>query len=639
MTKIKAGFRRLKFFWLAVVLLSLTTYILYKISFTIPTENMMQEFLLFINPISSSILLLAIALLFKNRARNIMIVVLSFIGSFILYGNLMFYRFYSDFLTLPVLFQTNNMQDLSSSVFELMNIWDLFIFSNVFILAYFVFRQKVPVVGRLKREPILLFSLSILLFLGNLTLAQTERPQLLTRSFDRDMLVKNIGVFNFHLYDVFLQSQSRAQRVLADSSDIVEVQNYVQANHKEPDADMFGTAEGKNVFMISLESLQSFVIDNDLNGEEITPFLNELKENSYYFENFYHQTEQGKTSDSEFIVANSMFGRSSGAVFFTHAQNEYNATPNILGENGYYTSVMHANNRSFWNRDIVYDSLGYDKFYDVEYYDVTEENSIGWGLKDREFFEQSIEHLQEQPNPFYTTFITLTNHFPFELEEEDKMIAEGEFRSGTLNRYFPTVRYMDYAVEQFFNDIKEAGLYEDSIFILYGDHYGISTNHNGSMAEYLGKEEIAPFDTIQLQRVPLFIHIPGHEGETIDTVGGQIDIQPTLMHLLGMNTKEDIQFGSDLFAPERDSFAVLRNGSFITDDVVWTNNTCYNKETGEPIEDEEGVDACGEYAERATSDLEYSDKVIYGDLLRFFEPNNENLTDDENSQNENEEDE
>src|SRR6476660_7699320 len=117
-----------------------------------------------------------------------------------------------------------------------MNIWDLFIFSNVFILAYFVFRQKVPVVGRLKREPILLFSLSILLFLGNLTLAQTERPQLLTRSFDRDMLVKNIGVFNFHLYDVFLQSQSRAQRVLADSSDIVEVQNYVQANHKEPNS-------------------------------------------------------------------------------------------------------------------------------------------------------------------------------------------------------------------------------------------------------------------------------------------------------------------------------------------------------------------------------------------------------------------
>lgn len=327
MNKIKAGIRRLQFFWLAVALLSITTYVLYKVAFTIPTENMMQEFLLFINPISSSILLLGIALLFKNNTRNVMVVVLSFIGSFILYGNLLFYRFYSDFLTLPVLLQTNNMQDLSSSVFELMSIWDLFLFANVAILAVLVARKKVPVVGRLKREPVLIAALAVLLFLGNLTLAQTERPQLLTRSFDRDMIVKNIGVFNFHIYDIFLQSQSRAQRVLADSSDIIEVKNYVQANHKEPNPDMFGVAEGKNVFMISLESIQSFVIDNDMEGQEITPFLNQLKDESYYFENFYHQTEQGKTSDSEFIVANSMFGRGSGAVFFTHAQNNYNATP------------------------------------------------------------------------------------------------------------------------------------------------------------------------------------------------------------------------------------------------------------------------------------------------------------------------
>ncbi len=376
--------------------------------------------------------------------------------------------------------------------------------------------------------------------------------------------------------------------------------------------------------MISLESIQSFVIDNDMEGQEITPFLNQLKDESYYFENFYHQTEQGKTSDSEFIVANSMFGRGSGAVFFTHAQNNYNATPKILGENGYYSSVMHANNRTFWNRDVVYDTLGYDHFYDVEYYDVTEENSVGWGLKDKEFFEQSIDLLKEQPQPFYTTFITLTNHFPFELDEEDKMIDEGDYGSGTLNRFFPTVRYMDYAVEEFFNDIKEAGLYEDSIFILYGDHYGISSNHNNAMARFLEQDEITPFDTVQLQRVPLFIHIPGHEGEVIDTVSGQVDIQPTLMHLLGMTTKQDIQFGSDLFSPDNESYAVLRNGSFITDDVVWTNNTCYDKETGEPLTEEEQA-ACEEFAPRATQDLEFSDKVIYGDLLRFYEPDNQDL--------------
>ncbi len=97
MTKIKAGFRRLQFFWLAVALLSITTYVLYKVAFTIPTENMMQEFLLFINPISSSVLLIGIALLFRNKARNVMVVVLSFIGSFILYGTCCFIDFIQTF--------------------------------------------------------------------------------------------------------------------------------------------------------------------------------------------------------------------------------------------------------------------------------------------------------------------------------------------------------------------------------------------------------------------------------------------------------------------------------------------------------------------------------------------------------------
>jgi uncharacterized sulfatase len=263
----------------------------------------------------------------------------------------------------------------------------------------------------------------------------------------------------------------------------------------------------------------------------------------------------------------------------------------------------------------MYQSLGYDQFFDVNSYDVTEENSVGWGLKDVDFFEQSIDLLQSQPEPFYTKFITLTNHFPFELDEEDKMIDEYDSNSGTLNRFFPTVRYMDHAVERFFEEMKESGMYEDTIFILYGDHYGISENHNRAMSQYLDKDEITPFDSTQLQRVPMIVHIPGHDkSETISTVGGQIDVKPTLMHLLGHSTRNEIHFGTDLFAPENESRAVLRNGSVITDDIVYTNNTCYDKQ-GEEIE----MESCDPDIEKGLSDLEHSDRIIYGDLLRFLD--------------------
>ncbi|WP_227939213.1 LTA synthase family protein [Alkalihalobacillus deserti] len=615
MTNIKSIGSRLHFWGLGVFFLTLKTYILYKIGFNIPADNYLQEFILIINPISSAVLLLGLSLFFSGKMRNVMVIVTSAVATIILYLNLVYYRFFSDFITLPVLFQTNNAKNLSSSVLELMAFQDLFLIVDLLILTFLLLKGKIPTVSKKKVEAFAIVGLAFLLFFVNLQIAHKERSELLTRSFDRELLVKNIGMINYHIYDAFIQSQSKTQRVFANGSDMEEVIDYRNQLYKEPDQDLFGIAKDKNIIVLSLESIQSFVINKTLDGEEITPFLNELIKESYYFDNFYHQTAQGKTSDSEFLLANSLFGRDSGSVFFTHSGNSFNALPEILGEDGYHTSVMHANNKSFWNRDVMYQSLGYDSFFDINSYEVNEENSIGWGLKDKDFFEQSIDLLKSQPEPYFTKFITLTNHFPFELGEEDRLINEFDSNSGTLNRYFPTVRYMDDAVEHFFTRMKEEGMYEDSIFILYGDHYGISENHNKAMSMFLNKEEITNFDTIQLQRVPMIVHIPGHDVHEIkNTVSGQIDLKPTVMHLLGIESEYDIQFGSDLFSPERDSFAVLRDGSFITDDYVYTKGVCYSKPYGwETI-----TSNCEPYMDKAQQDLGYSDKIIYGDLLRFY---------------------
>lgn len=544
-----------------------------------------------------------------------MIVALSILGTTILYINVLFFRFFNDFLTLPVFFQTSNAQDVQGGITELIKFTDLFLLVDIVLIVYLLTKHSITGMKIYKRPALVVMALSVGIFVLNLGLAQIERPQLLTRSFDRELLVKNIGILNFHVYDAVIQSQTKAQRVFADGSEINEIVHYRREQYKEPNMDFYGSIEGKNIIVLSLESLQDFVINEKVNGKEITPFLNDLIDESLYFENFYHQTAQGKTSDSEFLVDNSLFGRDSGAVFFTHSGNEYQALPEELGEKGYYTSVMHANNKSFWNRDLMYQSLGYDQFFDINSYEVTEENSIGWGLKDADFFEQSIDLLKQQPQPYYTKFITLTNHFPFELGEEDRFIDEYNSNSGTVNRYFPTVRYMDYAVEQFFKQMKEEGMYENSVFILYGDHYGISDYHNKAMAMYLGKEEITNFDSIQLQKVPLIIHIPGTEPQTIETVSGQIDLKPTILHLLGISSKENIELGSDLLSPERDSFAVLRDGSFISDDTVYTKGICYDKDSGLETESSQ----CEPYFERATLDLRYSDQIVFGDLLRFYD--------------------
>ncbi|KEZ51013.1 MULTISPECIES: LTA synthase family protein [Metabacillus] len=613
------SFSKISFLLIATLFMWIKTYIVYKTSFDIKIENFTQEFILFINPLSFLLFIFGFGLFMKEKNRNRYILAASMIVTFVLLANIVFYRFFNDFLTIPVLFQTSNMGDLGSSISSLFEPLDLLLLVDIVILAWLMKRPRFQAGAAVTRKEKSAFYLLVAgIFFFNLGLAETERPQLLTRSFDREMLVKNISVYNFHIYDGVLQSKTSAQRALADSNSLTEIENYVKANKKEPDKDMFGIAKDRNVILVSLESTQSFVINETINGKEITPFLNDFIGESYNFDNFYHQTGQGKTSDSEFIVENSLYPLGRGAVFFTNSNNEYVAAPELLKEQGYYSAVFHANNKSFWNRDIMYQALGYDRFFDVNDYEVNEENSVGWGLKDKEFFEQSVDHMKELPQPFYSKHITLTNHFPFELNEEDKMVDEFNSNSKTLNNYFPTVRYQDEALKHFIQKLKDEGLYENSIIVLYGDHYGISENHNAAMGEFLGKE-VTPYDEIQLQRVPFVIHIPGvtdKNPKTISDVSGQIDIRPTLMHLLGVETKDEIEFGKDLFSKDKLPFTVLRDGSFITDKFVYTSGTCYDKSTEQPAEDK---DACEPYMDKAKQELNYSDKIIYGDLLRFYD--------------------
>ncbi|MDN7245760.1 LTA synthase family protein [Planococcus shenhongbingii] len=611
---------------IAIIATWLKTYITYKTSFSITIDNALQEFILFINPLSMLLFAYGISLFFKSeKAKNRYIVAVAIISSIILYSNVAFYRFFSDFITLPILFQTDNFGDLGSSASESIFLTDIVYFTDVILILLAIKFVRVMPSSELsvaaQRKAYFIISAAVLFF--NLGLSEAERPQLLTRSFDREMLVKNIGMYNYHLYDIYIQSKSQAQRTLANGSELVEVNNYIRANQPEPSDEMFGAAEGRNLIVVTLESLQSFTINGEMNGKPITPFLSELTkdEDTIYFPNFYHQTGLGKTSDSEFILENSLYPLSGGAVFFTHSGNTFNSMAESLGNSGYHTAVQHANTKSFWNRDMMYESLNIDQFLDVESYTIGEGDAVNWGMKDIPFMEQSVEQMTEMPQPFYTRLLTLTNHHPFYLDEEDKMIEEFNSSSGTLNRYFQTARYLDESIEVMFDELKEKGLYENSIIVMYGDHYGISENHNEAMAQYLGKE-ITPFESAQLQKVPFFVHIPGYgEGQINKEIGGQIDIRPTIMHLMGLETEKDIQFGGDLFSEEHEEFVVFRDGRFITDQHVFAGNVCYDIETG--IETD--MASCEPYIEPALTELEYSESIINGDLLRFYDENNGQL--------------
>lgn len=620
--KINLQMQNISFVLIIALAVWLKTYLITRFSFDLKIESSTQELILFISPLAASLAFVGLALFATGEKRNYIALCINFLLTIILVGNVMFYDFYSDFVTLPVLGQTSNFGQLGGSIIEILNYKIILAFVD--IIFFFILLKKKALVfqtGRVTHPArFVYFLLTVGVFFANLHLAEKERPELLTRSFDRVMLVKNLGLYTHQVYDLTLQVKAGSQKALADSSKLQETENYVKANQSEPNPNMFGAAKGKNVIVVTLESLQTFLIGAKVNGEEVTPFLNEFINESYYFDNFFHQTGQGKTSDSEFLIDTSLYPLNRGAVFFTHGNNDYTATPEILRQQGYFTSVFHANNATFWNRNIMYSALGYDRYYNELDYKITPETNLNWGLKDIEYFDQSVDILKTGDQPFYARFLTLTNHYPFTYDEDTKFIEPYDSGNGVFDRYIVTARYLDESIKKFIERLKAEGMYDDSIIVLYGDHYGISEKHNRAMAQFLVKDQITEFDTLNLQRTPLYIHMPGQtEGETISKPTGQIDIKPTILNLLGIDTTNDIRFGHDMFSNEYTGFVVLRDGSFITDKYAYKNNIFYDRITGEIVDLPKNEAQA--LIKRAQNELRMSDKIIEGDLLRFSESN------------------
>ena len=119
------------FFFLAVILLWMKTYIVQLTQFDLGIENSIQQFLLFINPLGSSLLFLGFAFFFKGRKKYIWLIIIDFLLSFLLYANVLYYRFFNDFITLPTLTQTQNFGDVSSSVVSLLKPYDFLFFVDI----------------------------------------------------------------------------------------------------------------------------------------------------------------------------------------------------------------------------------------------------------------------------------------------------------------------------------------------------------------------------------------------------------------------------------------------------------------------------------------------------------------------------
>lgn len=556
------------YFFISIMLKCL--YFQFTTQISRPPAFSLENVAMYISTASTIIIIASIIILIFNSGRLKALFATNLIITALLVCDTNFFRYYYGIITIPVLLQVDIKLagSIQESVLSLFEIKDIIYILDIPLLFYWMRRmQKTGIEMTTFPKRVIAFALSAIVgFTGfGSAYAATEKDDPLV--YSNNYVARKLGVLYSHVDSIkkyIVENKEENEGLSSQEKDYLikyfESKTQTGRNYK-------GVAKGKNLIVVQVEALQQFLIGSKINGVEITPNLNKLIQESLYFDNIYYQVAGGNTSDAELLLNTSLYPAEEGAAYIRFAKNKYYSLPQALGELGYNTYALHAFTSKFWNRTEMYKTLGFDKFIDDSYYVMDE--FAGWegdALSDASFFRQSLD-LIDTSKPFYSFFITLSSHYPFTYFEENYDFDVGELQGTFLGNYIKAIRYADECLGQFIEQLKRKGLFDNSLLVVYGDHSGVPRHMSEELMNFVNVEYNSDVQWVKLQKVPLIIHYPGlKNGETISTIGGQIDILPTIANL--MDFEVPFALGKDLLNTNR-GYAVLRNGTVITDDYIY----------------------------------------------------------------------
>ena len=391
------------------------------------------------------------------------------------------------------------------------------------------------------------------------------------RVFSEQEIIARFGYLNAHLFDLarFLRERGRRRPLAAEAQAKVETFHRERAEaaaaRSAASALPPATAAGANLLLIQVEAAQGWVIGLEVDGREVTPRLNALRETADWYPYFIDQTNQGKTSDAEYAVLNSQHPLGQGALCFLRADNRFWTLAHVLGEQGYASLSAHPYARGFWNRATLHPRYGFER--SLFRRELGEGPTTGWGLADGPFLERMLPRLRELPEPWFALLITLSLHHPYDdFPAELDTLELGPLEGTRVGHYLEAMHYFDRALDELLTGLEQAGLLERTVVAIYGDHDArFDLERYPEVRTLAGAVDWDPALFHRLERVPAFVLRPEASrrvapGGTVEVVGGHVDLAPTLLHHLGVERPESF-IGQPLVPGPNAGFAAYPDGS------------------------------------------------------------------------------
>ncbi|MBV7274103.1 LTA synthase family protein [Clostridium sp. PL3] len=568
--------------------------------------------------IASILPIISIAFILTKR-RLVFLYIADLILSSLLVVDMIYFKYYKDIISIRAISNSVLLSGVTASVEQLIMPSDFIYLVDVAILfPLIIFRKRIQIKHYSSNVRISLFALvvAIGIIIDGLSISSLnkQQPLLLTTMSNKLYIANSLGVLNYHMLDLYNFSSTSIKNTKISTQRIEEIKAFLNKEHIKVSENLSGEGLGKNLIVIQVEALQQFVINSEVNGNIITPNLNRWINKSLYFDNYFYQVAAGTTSDAEFMSMNSLYPAESGAAYYVYVGDTLESSPKLFNNKGYYTAAMHGYAEGFWNRESMYKTEGFKNFYGEHSYNINE--TVGLGLSDKSFLNQSIEKIKTFKQPYYTFLITLSSHFPFNDTKGYGNFDVGKYENTLLGDYLKGIHYTDEQLGNFLDKLEQEGIMKNSIVVVYGDHYAIPNTDVSQLYEFENVTEQTDLTWYMYQKVPMFIHFPNDNHKGVNhTYSGQMDLLPTLANMFNLPIK--YTFGKDIMNTNT-QYILFREGSFTDGKVFyisWTN-TYYDIATGKTIAETSELKM---KKEEILNDLSYSDDILNHNLIKKFE--------------------
>lgn len=353
----------------------------------------------------------------------------------------------------------------------------------------------------------------------------------------------------YGVYDAFSR--------ISDGEAVAELDEWYASKPEHVKNEMTGVFEGKNLILIQLEAMDTWMID-----PTFTPRLYALREQSIDFTlNYTPIYLDAGTFNTEFTVNTGMVVPFTGSRASMFSRNAYpSSLANLMRGAGYSANSFHRSLPDVYNRGEVHKNWGYEKYY----------SGPDMGIERMDF---DIELMRAYDtftagDKFFSFIITYSAHGPYKdsaVSAEYYDWAASLLPDGTPEMKIHALAHA-HATDEFIGALMDRlesdGKLDNTVVALYSDHYDYYT-----MDTHLVKAEKGVDDNNLITRTPFFIYCKGMEPRKVDKVTAAYDVLPTLVNMFLPDADMRYFFGDDAFSDG--------GGYAIFADYSWFDGTTY----------------------------------------------------------------